>query len=83
MNAEKCFDIINYFQILNGDGDWFNARLLRALHDLLPHADDFNGARLRMAFPKQCRLVEKAYNVAPVNWPQAVKDDPEFEDLIQ
>ena len=82
-SAETCYDIVKYFEILKGDGDWFNARLLRSLHDLLLHADSMNAARLRRAFPLQCRLIQKAHDTAPVNWPEAIRTDPEFNELIQ
>ena len=39
--------------IHEGLGDWYSARLLRAIHDLYPHADSENRARLEVAFPEE------------------------------
>lgn len=46
------FDLQHMSEIIRGDmGDWFHARLLRALHLTLPYADARNMARLEQAFP--------------------------------
>lgn len=43
--------------ILNGQGDWFNARLLRCLNELLGHADFANRAILTNTYPEQCEAL--------------------------
>jgi hypothetical protein len=46
------FDLEHMTEIIRGGhGTWFHARLLRAMHDLAPHADATNTERLRRAFP--------------------------------
>ena len=47
--------------IYGGLGDWFNARLLRALDMLLSYADDENRARLEDSFPEQVAAYEAWY----------------------
>lgn len=45
-------------EILNGEeGDWFNARLLRCLNELLRYADPANLAILMVAYPEQCETL--------------------------
>lgn len=48
--------------IRDGYGTWFHAHLLRALHVLLPHADETNYARLRSAYPGSCAAYALWYN---------------------
>lgn len=46
------FDLAHLTEIIRGDlGDWYHANLMRALHQLLPHADAKNRARLEQAYP--------------------------------
>ena len=48
--------------IKDGYGDWFHAKLLRALYELIPDADSTNRAKLRSAFPGSCAAVMAWYN---------------------
>lgn len=57
------FDRAHVADIIGGKGDWFTARLLRALDSLLPHADATNTAKLEAAFPEECALVRSWYDV--------------------
>ncbi len=46
------FDVENMTKIIKGNlGDWYQAKLLRALHILLPAADENNLDRLKQAYP--------------------------------
>lgn len=46
------FDLAHMTEIIREDfGDWYHARLMRALHLILPHADSENLARLERAYP--------------------------------
>lgn len=46
------YDLAHLTEIIReGYGDWYHARLMRALHLLLPHADHVNTARLETAYP--------------------------------
>lgn len=57
------FDLAHLTEIIrNGHGDWFHAKLMRALHDLLPHADHLNTARLGRAFPGSVAAYRIWYN---------------------
>jgi hypothetical protein len=53
------YDKAHVKEIINGEGTWFTARLLRALNDLLPHADQTNVARLATAFPEEVAAVRR------------------------
>ena len=48
--------------IRNDYGDWFMAKLLRALHILLPIADQANLRKLRTAYPGACAAYLAWYN---------------------
>ena len=51
----SAYDLANMSAIIREDlGDWFSARLLRALHGLLPYADRNNQSKLYAAFPGTC-----------------------------
>jgi hypothetical protein len=57
------FDLAHMADIIRNDyGDWFHARLMRALHDLLPHADSANTARLERAYPGSVAAYRIWYN---------------------
>lgn len=46
------YDLAHLTEIIReGHGDWFHARLMRALATLLPFADSKNFARLEDAYP--------------------------------
>jgi len=49
------YDKANINAIMDGEGDWFSARLLR----LFPKADLGNLERFRMGFPAHVALYEK------------------------
>jgi len=51
------YDRQHVADILLGEGTWYNARLLRALADLLPHADVDNAAILERTWPEQCDAI--------------------------
>ena len=51
------YDKAHLADIIYGEGTWFNARLLRALNELLPYADAKNRAILMTAYPEQCDAV--------------------------
>lgn len=55
------FDRAHMRDILDGMGDWYSARLMRALHSLIPHSDAKNLARLRKAFPDEVAAYEDYY----------------------
>ena len=56
------YDRAHVGNILDGQGDWFTARLLRALDTLLPHADDRNEMILRSTWPEECGVLTAHYN---------------------
>ena len=56
------YDRSNLDGILNGRGDWFGARLLRALNALLPYADDANTARMKAAWPEETAALVAHFN---------------------
>jgi len=56
--ALSDYDRNHVGEIVHGEGSWFTARLLRALDDLLPHADETNRARLFAAFPEEVAAYE-------------------------
>jgi len=58
--------------ILHGHGDWFKAKLLRALDVLLPVADSNNLLKLRNAYPGACTAYLAWYNK---RLDKVVKDD--------
>lgn len=43
-------------------GNWYHAKLMRALHILLPVADDTNLTKLRNAYPGACAAYLAWYN---------------------
>lgn len=55
------YDRAHVQDILDGDGDWFTAKLLR----LIAHADLINRAKLKVAFPEEVFLVETHLGIAP------------------
>ena len=56
-------DIINMSEIIrNNYGDWYHARLLRALDILMPHADQHNLLRLETAYPGSTAAYKLWYN---------------------
>lgn len=61
--------------ILDGEGTWFNARLLRALNDLLPFADGPNTIKLRTMYREQCDALMRHYN-RPSSFSRQVSNDP-------
>ena len=57
------FDLAHMTEIIrDGYGDWFHANLMRALHQLLPHADETNTARLESAYPGSVATYRIWYN---------------------
>ena len=49
------YDLAHLTEIIReGHGDWFHARLMRALASLLPFADETNLGRLEAAYPGSC-----------------------------
>lgn len=57
------FDLDNMTAIIrDGLGTWYHADLLRALHNLLPHADASNMNRLEMAYPGSVAAYKLWYN---------------------
>lgn len=48
--------------VKEGHGNWYHAKLLRALHALMPAADEHNLARLRSAYPGSTMAYELWYN---------------------
>jgi len=57
------FDLAHLTEIIReGHGDWFHARLMRALDLTLPHADVQNMARLENAFPGSVAAYRIWYN---------------------
>ena len=56
-------DLDHIDQIIREDyGDWFMAKLLRALHILLPVADQANQHKLRTVYPGACAAYLAWYN---------------------
>ena len=56
------YDVQNLNAIIrDGHGSWYHAELMRALHILMPHADDENLARLRSAYPGSTLAYELWY----------------------
>lgn len=57
------FDLAHMTEIIrDGHGDWFHAKLMRALHELLPKADSTNSARLEDAYPGSVAAYRIWYN---------------------
>ena len=57
------YDLDNMDEIVrDGHGDWFHAKLIRALYELLLDADSNNKAKLRSVFPGTCAAVMAWYN---------------------
>lgn len=57
------YDLSNIEDIIRKDkGDWFHAKLLRALHTLLPDADANNKRLLRSIYPGTCAAYLAWYN---------------------
>jgi len=57
------FDLAHLTAIIREDfGDWYHARLMRALHKLVPHADSENMARLEGAYPGSVAAYRIWYN---------------------
>ena len=61
--ALSDYDKAHVGDILAGQGDWFSARLLRALNDLLPYADEMNEYKLRSTWPEECGVLTAHYNM--------------------
>jgi len=59
--AIDAYTYTNLDSILNGEGDWFSAKLLRFLNDVLPHADRENLLHLMVAFPEEVELLTLEY----------------------
>lgn len=59
----STFDLAHMTEIIReGFGDWYHARLMRALHELLPFADAENTARLELAYPGSVAAYRIWYN---------------------
>ncbi|MEI6724587.1 MAG: hypothetical protein WCN81_00015 [Actinomycetes bacterium] len=56
------YDAEHIGDILHGEGNWFTARLLRALDALLPYADDINTAKIRATWPIETAALLAHYN---------------------
>ena len=57
------YDLAHMTEIIReGHGDWYHARLMRALHELLPYADWKNTARLDAAYPGSVAAYRIWYN---------------------
>lgn len=57
------FDLTRMTEIIREDfGTWYHARLMRALAELLPHADLANTARLEAAYPGSVAAFRIWYN---------------------
>jgi len=57
------FDLAHLTEIIReGYGDWFHARLMRALDTVLPYADAQNLARLERAYPGSVAAYRIWYN---------------------
>jgi hypothetical protein len=57
------FDLAHLTEIIREDfGDWYHAKLLRALAVLLPHADATNTRRLEEAYPGSVAAFRVWYN---------------------
>ena len=57
------YDLAHMQEIIKEDmGDWYHAKLLRALHELLRDADSDNLRRLRTAYPGTCAAYMAWYN---------------------
>ena len=57
------FDLAHLSSIIREDyGDWYHARLMRALAMLLPYADSQNTARLEAAYPGSVAAFRIWYN---------------------
>lgn len=57
------FDLDHLTEIIREDyGTWYHANLMRALHQLLPHADAQNMARLERAYPGSVAAYKLWYN---------------------
>jgi hypothetical protein len=57
------YDLEHLTEIILGDhGTWYHARLMRALHMLLPHADATNMLRLERAYPGSVAAYRIWYN---------------------
>lgn len=52
------YDLKRIPEILNGEGDWFSAQLIR----LIGKADDGNRERLRIAFPDHVAAFDDWYH---------------------
>ena len=55
------YDKAHVSEILQGEGTWWSARLLRAIDDLMPYGDRDNQRKLAGAFPEEVALVLKHY----------------------
>ena len=56
-------DITHMSEIIkNNHGDWYHAKLLRALDILMPHADWHNLQRLQIAYPGSTAAYKLWYN---------------------
>jgi hypothetical protein len=60
--ALSDYDRANIAGILAGQGDWFTARLLRALDGLLPYADEINRAKIEATWPAESAALIAHYN---------------------
>lgn len=52
-----AYDKANVDKILNGEGDWFSAHVLRFLDKVIWNADSENLIRLWNAFPEHCKAL--------------------------
>lgn len=59
------FDISNMHEILQGEGDWYSAHVLRFLDAVLFKADSTNREKLFTAFPEHCAELYRHYH-----WPE-------------
>jgi hypothetical protein len=51
------YDIKNADSIIDGEGDWFSAHLMRFLYTVLSKADQENFIKLYQAYSSECRTI--------------------------
>jgi hypothetical protein len=55
------YDKSHIREILNGEGDWFSAHLLRFLDTVLFRSDTENLYKLWKMYPEHCTLIYRTY----------------------
>jgi hypothetical protein len=68
-------DLNRFGYIVQGEGDWFMAQLIRLIHK----ADKFNRNKIRQGFPYEVFVVELWESASRMEWVQFVKGFEEKE----